>query len=106
MIKQKIKSIEWFKTGEGQYLGGEQIGILYVDLSGKRKQLHSVHLLGNGAVHRQNLDDLSDLQWETLQAEYEKIMTVPTTSGFACGKVYKSICVKPEGLRKKVWRLF
>jgi hypothetical protein len=105
-VRKNIVSIEWFRTGENQYLGGNQEGVLYVlDFNGNRKQLNSVSLLGNGAVHRQTLDDLDDIQWSKLQAEYDAIMEVPTTSGYANGRVYKTSSSRSIGPRKKVWRL-
>ena len=108
-VRKNIVSIEWFKVSEGQYLGGNQQGSLIVlDLNGNRKQLNSVVLLGNGAVHRQTLDDLDDQHWSALQAEYDKLMTpapVKTTSGYANGRVYKTNSSRSIGPRKKVWRL-
>ena len=106
-VRNNIHQVVWFKTGECNYLGGTQKGVLYVlDLENNRKDLSSVTLFGNGAIHRQNLDDLSSEDWSTLQAEYEKIMTPVTTSGYANGRVYKQNQSKNIGPRKKVWRLF
>jgi hypothetical protein len=104
-VRDMIKDIQWFKTSEGIYMGGQQVGCIYVlDLEGNRKQLSSVYLYGNGAIHRQTLDDLSDHEWSLLQAEYDKLMTVETTKGYAL-REYKP-CKKKPIQRKKVYRLY
>lgn len=100
-----ITDIQWYKTSEGIYMGGQQEGCLYVlDLEGNRRQLSSAYLYGNGAIHRQTLDDLTEEQWSLLQAEYNKLMTVETTKGYAL-REYKP-CKKKASVRKKVYRLF
>jgi len=72
-IRKKITGISWYRTGEGQYLGGEQEGLInYNGPDGRTRSFNSVVLLGNGAIHRQNLDDLQPEQWALMQEEYFK----------------------------------
>jgi hypothetical protein len=73
VVKSIITGISWYRTGEGQYLGGEQEGLInYDDSDGRTRSFNSVVLLGNGAIHRQNLDDLQPEQWGELYAEARK----------------------------------
>ncbi len=99
-----IIDVQWVVTGESPYLGGWQEGYCVVlDLENKRKWLNSAWLNGT-SCRRQNLDDLSDYEWSLLQAEYDQLMTVETTRGYAL-REYKP-CKKKSSVRKKVYRLF
>jgi hypothetical protein len=72
-IRKLITGISWYKVSENAYLGGDQEGIInYNDQDGRTRSFNSVVLLGNGSVHRQNLDDLTPAQWGELYAEATK----------------------------------
>jgi hypothetical protein len=103
-VRNMIIDVQWVITGDSPYLGGWQEGYCVVlDLEGKRKWLNSA-FINRGGPFRQTLDDLSDQEWSLLQAEYDKLMTVETTRGYAL-REYKPSKGK-SFVRKKVYRLF